>query len=189
MVSLRRPGRTRREDQRLCRLPLLCAGRACEALEGDGAAPCGVRRGENPQAVMRRRRDDARKALVPQTTVIAERPKSRAETAERGAERCHIKLNLRGSFQRPVRTSKIPRITKGGVCLAVPSEASCGCPRPSRLRPAGCAPASSSRLRVEGVPMDCLSVASSHCKAPAAPYLLETGNPTYWRRRRPGNGG
>jgi hypothetical protein len=34
---------------------------------------------------------------------LAEGPESRATTAERGAERCHIKLNLRGSFQRPVR--------------------------------------------------------------------------------------
>ena len=81
---------------------------------------------------------------------LAEGPKSRATTAERGAERCHIKLNLRGSFQRPVRTAKIPRITKGGVCLAVPSEASCGRPRPSRLSRADCAPASSSRPLLRG---------------------------------------
>ena len=35
----------------------------------------------------------------------AEGPKSRAKTAERGAERCHIYFYLRGSFQRPVRSS------------------------------------------------------------------------------------
>jgi len=36
-------------------------------------------------------------------SILAERPESRARTAERGAGRCHLFILSRGSFRRPVR--------------------------------------------------------------------------------------
>jgi hypothetical protein len=110
------------------RFPSWSAGRACEAHRVIGAAPCGVRGFSRTRIVRRRwktmpggshglRHRSLRAcmtpspqghATVPTTPVIAEGPKSRILTAERGAERCHLLLTLRGSFQRPVRL-KSPR--------------------------------------------------------------------------------
>jgi hypothetical protein len=77
-------------------------------------------------------------ATVPTNPAIAERPKSRIKTAERGAGRRHIPLLLRGNFQRPVRVRKAHGQTTGdepregkGVPMTI------ACPFDSNLVEAG----------------------------------------------------
>ncbi len=53
--------------------------------------------------------------------VLAEGPKSRAQTAERGAERCHVLTFKRGSFSAPSEMPVEPRMlaVAGGFCMAL----------------------------------------------------------------------
>ncbi len=97
------------------------AGCACAVHKGAGIGGCVgiVRRVETRGKVKTFRRDRqsvrsrCQTALCPpgnrRTTssipAFAERPKSRAKTAERGAERCHLYYFSRGSSQRPVRNA------------------------------------------------------------------------------------
>ena len=104
------------------------AGRACAA-HNMAAAPCGVR-GLRPcshgaveddadRRSWLRHREILRacmtpsqegRATVPTDPAIAERPQSRAKTAERGAARCHVLYIQMRQLQRPVRCSlKKPR--------------------------------------------------------------------------------
>jgi hypothetical protein len=75
----------------------------------------------------------------PPAPAFAEGPESRAKTAERGAERCHINLLLRGSFQRPVRgslTNPRARIRRVDETIAGPEDRrrqACEETSPSRL--------------------------------------------------------
>src|SRR3546814_748299 len=84
MVSLRRHGERRRVTDRpfVSRCPKERAGRACAAhMEVDENGVAGRR-------VRREHRETGGKAPLPKT--FEERLTSRAKTAERGAERCHI---------------------------------------------------------------------------------------------------
>ncbi len=94
-------------------------GRACAAHKGAeladaSASSAGMETGRvvaAPSAVSPRRalRMSNGHALpgnrrsTPSSPAFAERPESRAKTAERGAGRCHLTLFTRGSFRRPVR--------------------------------------------------------------------------------------
>ncbi|TWF43420.1 hypothetical protein FHW37_12047 [Neorhizobium alkalisoli] len=69
----------------------------------------------------------------PSGRTTAEGPKSRAKTAERGAERCHLFLNLRGSFRRPVRSMKFSRSPRP-YCALSPRVHVTGADRNGRCR-------------------------------------------------------
>ena len=100
------------------------AGCACAARKGAGTGGCVgiVRRVEqagrrkSSVGIARACGFDVKTALFPPgnrrvTSAIpgfAEGPESRAKTAERGAERCHIHYFSRGSSQRPVRNALEP---------------------------------------------------------------------------------
>ncbi|TCN41512.1 hypothetical protein EV665_113101 [Shinella granuli] len=124
MVSLRRHGGSggRRTEPSVSR-PERRAGRACAAHKGAGLADASassagmktVRKGlpfrpPSPRRAMADAKTE--NGLLPETDgkrppgpAFAEGPKSRAKTAERGAERRHTYIFRHGPFQRAVRCS------------------------------------------------------------------------------------
>ena len=131
-------------------------GRACAAHKGAeladaSASSAGMETGRvvaTPSAVSPRRalRMSNGHALpgnrrsTPSSPAFAERPESRAKTAERGAGRCHLTLFTRGSFRRPVRMLfETPRAkpSRGLSCWPVFSRPRSGAARPAVRRPGG----------------------------------------------------
>jgi hypothetical protein len=122
MVSLRRHGEAMGcRTSPVVSCPRRRAGCACAARKGAGTGGCVgiVRRTgtrwkvktfrRNRQSVRSRCQNGAlpsgNRRTTSAITAFAEGPESRAKTAERGAERCHIQYIKRGSFQRPVRNA------------------------------------------------------------------------------------
>ena len=143
MVSLRRHGGSGgASDRPFASRPERRAGRACAAHKGDGTGGCVgiVRRKESsPGSSLPVRfakacgRMQKRRCSLPETgenhprsRPFTERSKSRAETAERGAGRCHTKYFRCGSFQRPVRMLfETPRAKSAAWMNLLPARRDC----------------------------------------------------------------